>query len=358
MTGHESNRKSLPLSLWPEGDRVSWSAAQHAASVFEPSNAAHDWAKSTRHEVERAYGRWLAWLDLGGHLTPSTKPGDRVTSQRVATYVAYLRSVVGPVTVYMQTAGLHAMLKAIEPDADWSWLRKIIKGLKRSAKSQRNKRQLIVRTDELFNLGISLMRFADTTGSHPMSHAAQYMDGLMIALLAVRPLRMRNFKDIRLGQSLIFRDDTYFLVFKSEETKNHRPIDVHWPERLLPYLELYLDLHRPRLMNQCRNSDSHAALWVAKNGRPLGEQSIRKRIKARTKQAFGHCVTPHLFRDCAATSIAIEDPDHVRIIASLLGHTTLATAERYYNQATSLEAGRTFAAGLENLRTQLREAAE
>ena len=28
---------------------------------------------------------------------------------------------------------------------------------------------------------------------------------------------------------------------------------------------------------------------------------------------FGHALNPHLFRDCAATSIAIEDPDHVRI---------------------------------------------
>jgi integrase len=72
----------------------------------------------------------------------------------------------------------------------------------------------------------------------------------------------------------------------------------------------------------------------------LTDQSIRKRIEMRTEQAFGRTINPHLFRDCVATSIAIEDPAHVQIAAAILGHNTLATTEKYYNQATSLEASR------------------
>jgi integrase/recombinase XerD len=45
---------------------------------------------------------------------------------------------------------------------------------------------------------------------------------------------------------------------------------------------------------------------------------------------FGHMINPHLFRDCAATSIMIEAPKHVRIAARLLGHATLRTTERHY----------------------------
>jgi hypothetical protein len=41
--------------------------------------------------------------------------------------------------------------------------------------------------------------------------------------------------------------------------------------------------------------------------------------------------------ECA---IAIDDPAHVRIAARLLGHRSLATTERYYNQARSVEAVR------------------
>ena len=51
-------------------------------------------------------------------------------------------------------------------------------------------------------------------------------------------------------------------------------------------------------------------------------------------------INPHLFRDCAATTIAIEDPPHVRIASQLLGHRTFSTTEKYYNQARGLEASR------------------
>ena len=48
----------------------------------------------------------------------------------------------------------------------------------------------------------------------------------------------------------------------------------------------------------------------------------------------------HLFRDCAATSIAAEDPDHVRLAAQLLGHASLQTTERYYVAANTRSAMR------------------
>jgi len=65
-------------------------------------------------------------------------------------------------------------------------------------------------------------------------------------------------------------------------------------------------------------------------------------IRNRTQAKFGKALTPHLFRHAAATSIAIEDPAHVRMSAAILGHSTLATTERYYNLATGLEALRRY----------------
>ena len=53
-------------------------------------------------------------------------------------------------------------------------------------------------------------------------------------------------------------------------------------------------------------------------------------------------MSPHLFRDAAATSIVIEDPEHVRIIAAINGHRSLRTDEKHYIQATGLEAGREY----------------
>ena len=65
-------------------------------------------------------------------------------------------------------------------------------------------------------------------------------------------------------------------------------------------------------------------------------------IIRRTRIVFGHSINPHLFRDCAATSIAIDDPAHVRVASQLLGHRSRATTERYYNQAQAIDAARRY----------------
>jgi integrase len=53
-------------------------------------------------------------------------------------------------------------------------------------------------------------------------------------------------------------------------------------------------------------------------------------------------VNPHLFRDCAATSIAVHHGAHVGIAAGALGHIDPRTTEQYYNQAGMIEAVRSY----------------
>ncbi|MDA8252036.1 MAG: hypothetical protein M0Z28_23125, partial [Rhodospirillales bacterium] len=64
----------------------------------------------------------------------------------------------------------------------------------------------------------------------------------------------------------------------------------------------------------------------------------------------GERLTPHRFRDSAATFIAEEQPEHVQIIAALLGHATLRTSEMHYNQAGMLSAHRRYLEALDALR--------
>ena len=90
----------------------------------------------------------------------------------------------------------------------------------------------------------------------------------------------------------------------------------------------------------------------------MPDKTLYERVIRRTRYAFGKSISPHLFRDCAATSIAIEDPEHVRITANILGHTSLTTSERHYNQAHMLAAGRTMQQSLLELRNKLSPSAE
>jgi hypothetical protein len=84
----------------------------------------------------------------------------------------------------------------------------------------------------------------------------------------------------------------------------------------------------------------------------MTEIAIYFRIMKLTRAKFGHIVNLHLFRDCAATSTATEDPEHAHINKSILGHATLSTSERHYNHARSREALRRHQALILKLRRE------
>ena len=95
-------------------------------------------------------------------------------------------------------------------------------------------------------------------------------------------------------------------------------------------------------------------LWISSHGSPLTEMALFDIVTKRTKAAFGRAINPHLFRDAAATTVAIHDPASVRIAAPLLGHRTFSTTERHYIQAKSLQAHREFSDKITALRQSLR----
>ena len=177
-----------------------------------------------------------------------------------------------------------------------------------------------------------------------IASALAFRDGLIIAFLAYRPLRAKNLTMICCDQHLARRGDSWWVAFAGDEIKNKQPLEFPFPATLSPHLETYLNIYRPILLTA---GDRHAPapiarLWVSRDATALGQQTIGHHIKRRTRAEFGIALNPHGFRDCAATWIAIYDPEHVQIVAAILGHSCLETSERYYNLARGLEAGRRY----------------
>ncbi len=159
----------------------------------------------------------------------------------------------------------------------------------------------------------------------------------MIALLALRPLRVANFLGTAIGRHLRRRGNRVTLCFEGAETKTKLPIETTWPEELIPNLDRYLEQVRPILMAAKVSVDparpprpAGAILWVGQGGTPLTPGGLTKALQRHTTRRFGHYVNAHLFRDCLATTVANEDPDHVHIAQHMLHHTKLATTERSY----------------------------
>ena len=193
----------------------------------------------------------------------------------------------------------------------------------------------------MLNLGLDLMATADDE-STSLRRFKGYRDGLLIGLLAIRPLRVRNLAGLILDRTLVQRGDGWWIQIPAAETKTKDPIEEPWPEMLVPHLQTYLADHRSGIaaLRGSRKGASSDALWLSMYGPPMTDNGIYDRVVARTREGLGQPINPHLFRDCAATSVAIDDPAHIGIAARLLGHRTGSTTERYYNQARGVEASR------------------
>ena len=94
----------------------------------------------------------------------------------------------------------------MDPRADWSWLRRLQGRVRAAHVPARDKRARLVGADELFALGCRMLGEAGESDSGtPRQRALRYRDGLVVALLAARPLRRGNLAGLRLGHSLVRR---------------------------------------------------------------------------------------------------------------------------------------------------------
>lgn len=351
----------LKLAAWPMADRLAWEAASDPGNVLDGCGPVAGWAPATRRSVTKAYGRWLAWIVATASEEADIGPGRRVTPQRVAAYVSDLRSQCVSITIVAYIQGLAMAMDAMVPSAAWGWLWDIHNRLKRVAVPSRDKRTRLVPSSDLFALGLDLMNRPDAAvaAKGPQYVAARYRDGLMIALLAARPFRLKNFTSMTIGQHIVHANGRYDLRFTAAEMKTRKAMELPFPTELVPYLETYLTEHRPILLLSngharvpSKSSAETSGLWISIFGRQMAEVSVHGRMVELTRRAFGKSVNPHLFRDCAATSIALQDPQHSYIIMSVLGHSSLATSERYYNHASALKANEAYQTNVLALRRE------
>jgi integrase/recombinase XerD len=349
-------RHSVPCTDWPSADQTMWQSVVAEGDILDGAGPGANWAPTTKDNTRKAYGYWLHWLAVKRFLSaPVDHPLDRITAERIKAYVEDMERDTAPLTRFVYILDLLRFAQVAAPDRNWNWLKRIKNRLWARARPAREKASKIRNSGDLFELGLNLMNEASAIicRYNPLQAEVQYRDGLMIAILAARPIRLKNLTAIRIGHHLIRIDDVYWLVFEAQEVKNHRHIEVPIPVALAPYINDYIVHHRPRLLRG-NHSDR---LWISRFGGDLTSNSIRRQIKLHTEAAFTKAIYPHLFRDCAATSIAIHDPEHVWITANILGHNTLATSQKYYDQSRMLEAGRHFQSTIADLRRTLLETA-
>lgn len=329
----------MKVELWPPRDRAAWEAAFVKGDLLDGDGPAAEWRDTTKKAVRDAYGRYLTHLAFQGWLDPSEGPAERISRDRLRSFIADLQLSVAPITLRNRITNLGEAVRVMAPGSDFPYLRRARARLKARARPTRNKRLQIAPIQDLIRLGLELMKRAEQTkGAAEISRAALYRDGLMILVLVCRPIRRRNLAAMLIGCHLVRRRDSYLITLEGAETKNRRRFEQPLHPTLTRFIDRYIGHYRPQLLRA--SSSEH--VWITSRGTAMSDFEIYRRIVVQTRAAFGFGVPPHRFRDSVVTSLCDEMPEEIWLAPILLHHVDHRVAEMHYNQAHDASSVRTW----------------
>lgn len=344
-------RQCLPLALWPEHDRQVWELASTPTSILEDSGGelTHLAAISQR-KTAKGWGRFITHLRFNDPASLAEPPAVRITLKRVRAYVRRLEELGNSsATVLCRLQELGDAAGILAHGSEFSFINRIASHVRAGHRPARPKTNRVM-ADEVATLAYDLMEAA---GSLPSKSAAiQYRDGLMLLLLVHLPLRRKNFTALTLGESLVHRQGQWFVTLTPAQTKTHAHFEAALHPTLVPWLEAYLVQYRPLLLTRTGrwNAEAGDRLWISSHGSAMTEIAVYDRISRVTGAAFGESISPHRFRDMAASTIASHAPEFIHAAAPLLGHATLRTTEKYYRQARAQKGQVRYISTLEQIR--------
>lgn len=313
---------SLPVELWQAPDNYRWRAARKpAATILDRTKGRAYWSSRYWQDLEEAHSYFLGWLRAEGALDWKVEPAERCTRERLAAYVEFMLRRVRPATTHHRVRHLAIVLEMLGGRLDRSTFAQACQYLRRlERREKRFERPPPVA--RLKTLGMKLMALAES-GSDPRDsvNAVIFRDGLLIAVLAHRPMRRRNWAEFRLDYDLVRRgSDGWNIAPKSRNVKNRKMGPMPWPKELLPALEQYLAAYRPLLLRESTTTD---VLWITYRGKPMTPATLSLAVARRTQTEFGRAWRPHAFRRAVAGDTTVPDA------AALLGDTPSVVQKNY-----------------------------
>src|SRR5215212_7698539 len=215
--------RSSPLEGWPRADREAWQQACRPHLRLSRGGAAAGMKPDTQADLARRYGYFLDHVSRSGGLDPAASAGAQVTPGAVESFLAEIGSIWRSVTQAGSIYKLRRMAEILAPDRDFFWLREIEKDLALLA-CPRDRFDRIVTSEVLVEAGLALIREAElAVHRRRIWRATQLRNGLMVALLAVHPIRSKNFASLSLSRSFVRQGDSWYIHLGAKETKSARP---------------------------------------------------------------------------------------------------------------------------------------
>ena len=332
-------RLGLLVHDWPDADRRAWEDACRPGRRLKPGGAASRLAQVTRDSLAWGYGAFLAFLQRSGRLERDAVAAAQVTFSEAEAYITELKGRVRSVTVYDDIDRLRRAAQLLAPMTDFSWLAELAKDLA-LVMEPRSKLDRLVHSGRLLEAGLTLIAEAQEFANNDLARARGVRNGLMIALLALCPIRRKNFAALEIGHTFREIHGRWWIALPGSSTKTRRPDERCVPKLLNPSIEVYLTQSRPVLLR----SNSTNALWISsRTGGPMTKNNLSTLISRITLETIGIDVSPHLFRTAAASTAAAYGSNTPHLASALLNHTDPRVTEEHYNRATAANASKIYA---------------
>ena len=337
--------RSLPIEEWPEADRRAWEEACRPPARFKPGGAASHLAPVSRDDYANRYGAFLGFLQRTGQLKRNASAAVQVMAPNVEGYIAELSSRVSSVTVHICIYKLRRAAELLAPHTEFKWLAEIQTDLA-LVMQPRSKFDRLVFSGWLVEAGLTLLTESHEFAKSDLARARGIRNGLMIALLAVCPIRIKNFSFLEIGSTFKEIHDRWWIALPSVSTKSRRPDERCIPEWLNHPIEVYLTKSRPTLLGSGSPTN---ALWLSSTtGRAITRKNLGTLISKITFETLGVDISPHLFRTAAASTAAAYGHEMPHLASALLNHIDPRVTEDHYNRASSISASKVYAEILGN----------
>jgi site-specific recombinase XerD len=344
MPRHLSEVRSLPVGEWPPAHQAAWDEACRPAIRLKAGGSASHLAPVSRNDIANRYGAFLGFLQRRGVLDLLSPAAGQVTPANVALYVDELKVRVRSFTIWNAIYKLRWAAEMMNQQGDFCWLREIENDLALLIEPK-SKFDRLVLAERLVEAGLTLVAEAQNGAKNEFDRAKDIRNGLMIALLAACPIRIKNFAHLEIGGTLKEVDGAWWISLPANSTKSRRIDERRVPKYLNKIIQLYLTEARPRLMGSKPGSNW---LWISsRTGGRFTTKNLGTLISKTTLQTIGVDVSPHLFRTAAATSSVLYGGGTPHLASAVLGHTDRRVTYEDYIRASSVNAAKAYAAIVE-----------
>jgi hypothetical protein len=204
--------RTLPKELWSLADKTAWEEACRPGMRLTRGGRASHLRAVTQNDLAKRYGYFLDFVSRSRRLDSEAKAGVHVTLENVEQYVEELKKRVSSVTVYGSIHKLRRTTQLIAPEQEVAWLMEIERELF-SQMRPRSKWDRVVLAEVIVEAGLTLIAEAELSLKLPkLTRARMVRNGLMLALLAHSPIRLKNFSALEIGRSIIKIDEIWWIL--------------------------------------------------------------------------------------------------------------------------------------------------